>query len=134
MPPERTSERANKGANKGANKKARITMATTTPPTHSLTHSLTHPPHRTQPPRASQLDRRRPPRPPIASSPLDRRRQAATCCDSTPLTHGCTGPFDHLSGGWAIALHHRPTHSEPTDSLRSLRSRRMSQTQTHTHT
>ena len=55
-------------------------------------------------------------------------RQAATCCDSTPLTHG-TGPFDRLSDG-AITLHHRPAHSELPDPLRS---RRMPQTHTHIH-
>ena len=100
-PPERTSEQRSeqKGANHHGDNYS----------THPLTHSLTHPRHRTLPPPAQPASQ---PANSIGGAHHPRSvvstRQAATCCDSTPLTHG-TGPFDRLTAmGWAITLHHRP--------------------------
>ena len=75
---------------------------------------LLHPPTpRTLPPPTNSIGGAHHPRSVVST------RQAATCCDSTPLTHR-TGRLGRLSQRWAITLHHQPAHSEP-DSLRSGR-------------
>ena len=97
-------------------------MATTTPPTHSPTPPYTA--TASQP--ANLIGAAHHPRSVVST------RQAATCCDSTPLTHG-TGPFDRLTAmdGLSPYTTGRHTRSRPPDSLRS---HRVPQTHTHTHT
>ena len=89
------SERANERTKERTKRRESPWWQLLHPPTHSLTHA-----HRTLPPPASQPGSQ--PANSIGGAHHPRSvvstRQAVTCCDSTPLTHG-TGPFDHLTAG-----------------------------------